>query len=34
MNNVRTIAGVQPKDGERPVEAVRIKSVTIQTKNQ
>jgi len=30
MNNVRTIAGVQPKDGERPVEAVRIKSITIQ----
>src|SRR5215470_2700180 len=30
MNNVRTIAGVQPKDGERPVEPVRIKSITIQ----
>ncbi len=29
MNNVRTIAGVQPKDGERPVEPVRIKSITI-----
>jgi len=32
MNNVRTISGVQPKEGERPVEAVRIKSVTIQPK--
>jgi peptidylprolyl isomerase len=30
MNNVRTISGVQPKEGERPVEAVRVKSVTIQ----
>jgi cyclophilin family peptidyl-prolyl cis-trans isomerase len=33
MNNVRTISGVQPKEGERPVEAVRIKTVTIQPKN-
>ena len=33
MNNVRTISGVSPKEGERPVEAVRIKSVTIQPKN-
>jgi peptidylprolyl isomerase len=33
MNNVRTISGVQPKEGERPVEAVRIKSVTILPKN-
>jgi cyclophilin family peptidyl-prolyl cis-trans isomerase len=33
MNNVRTISGVQPKEGERPVEAVRIKSITIQAKN-
>ena len=32
MSNVTTISGVQPKQGERPVEAVRIKSVTIQTK--
>ena len=32
MNNVRTISGVQPKDGERPVEPVRIKSITIQPK--
>jgi len=30
MGNVRTIAGVQPKDGERPVEPIRIKSITIQ----
>ena len=34
MNNVRTISGVQPKEGERPVEAVRIKKITIQPKNQ
>src|ERR1043165_9440231 len=27
MNNVRTIGGVQPKDGERPVEAIRIKHI-------
>ena len=33
MNNVRTISGVQPKEGERPVEAIKIKSVTIQPKN-
>ena len=33
MNNVRTISGVQPKEGERPVEPVRIKTVTIQPKN-
>jgi len=32
MGNVNTIAGVQPKQGERPIEAVRIKSVTIQPK--
>jgi peptidylprolyl isomerase len=32
MNNVRTISGVQPKEGERPVEAVRVKSVTIHPK--
>lgn len=30
MNNVRTISGVTPKIGERPVEAVRIKTVTIK----
>lgn len=32
LNNVRTIAGVQPKDGERPVEPVRIKTVRIETR--
>lgn len=32
MNNVRTIAGVKDKDGERPIEPIRIKSVTIQPK--
>ena len=30
MNNVRTISGVTPKTGERPVEAVRIKSITFR----
>lgn len=30
MNNVRTISGVQPKDGERPVEPIRIKTVRIE----
>jgi len=29
MNNARTISGVTPKEGERPVEPVRIKSVRI-----
>lgn len=29
MNNVRTIAGIQPKEGERPVDPVRIKTITI-----
>jgi cyclophilin family peptidyl-prolyl cis-trans isomerase len=33
MNNVRTISGVQPKNGERPVESVRIKKVTIEPRN-
>lgn len=32
MNNVRTISGVQPRDGERPVEAIRIKQISIQPK--
>ncbi|PYS99218.1 MAG: peptidylprolyl isomerase [Acidobacteria bacterium] len=32
MNNVRTISGVQPKDGERPVEPIRIKTVKIEAK--
>ena len=34
MNNVRTIAGVEPKDGERPVEPVRIKHVSIVPRDQ
>ncbi len=29
MNNVRTIAGVQPKEGERPVEPIKIKTIKI-----
>jgi len=33
MNNVRTISGVQPKQGERPVEPVRIKKITIEPRN-
>ena len=33
MNNVRTISGVSPKDGERPVEPVKIKSVTIKPRS-
>jgi len=32
MNNVRTISGVNPKQGERPLENVVVKSVTIQSK--
>ncbi|HET9131336.1 MAG TPA: peptidylprolyl isomerase [Terriglobia bacterium] len=32
LNNVRTISGVQPKDGERPVEPVRIKTIRIEPK--
>lgn len=32
MNNVRTISGVEPKEIERPIEAVRIKTITIQPK--
>lgn len=32
MSNVRTIAGVTPKQGERPMENVVVKSVTIQAK--
>ncbi len=30
MTNVRTISGVKPKEGERPIEPVRIKTVTLQ----
>jgi len=29
MNNVRTISGVEPKEGERPVEPIRIKHISI-----
>lgn len=29
MNNVRTIAGVQPKEGERPLEPIKIKTIKI-----
>lgn len=29
MNNVSTISGVQPREGERPVEPVKIKHVSI-----
>ncbi len=32
MNNVMTISGVQPKEGERPVEAIRVKHVSIVPK--
>jgi len=31
MNNVRTIAGA-PRDGEKPLDAIRIKTVSIQEK--
>lgn len=34
MNNVRTIAGVQPKEGERPVEPIRIKTITIVPRDE
>jgi peptidylprolyl isomerase len=34
MQNVRTIAGVQPKDGERPLEAIRIKHISIVPRDQ
>jgi cyclophilin family peptidyl-prolyl cis-trans isomerase len=30
MNNVRTISGVQPRDGERPVEPIKIKTIRIE----
>lgn len=32
LNNARTISGVNPKEKERPVENVTIKSITIQPK--
>lgn len=34
MGNVRTIAGVQPREGERPIEPVRIKAITIQPRTE
>ncbi len=34
MTNVRTIAGVQPKEGERPLEAVKIKHISIVPREQ
>lgn len=34
MNNVMTISGVQPKEGERPIEAVRIKHISIVPRDQ
>lgn len=33
MNNVRTISGVEPKEGERPIEAVRIKTIRFEPKS-
>ncbi|HKP68234.1 MAG TPA: peptidylprolyl isomerase [Pyrinomonadaceae bacterium] len=30
MNNVMTISGVEPKDNERPIEPVRIKTIRIE----
>ncbi|MDQ3321898.1 MAG: peptidylprolyl isomerase [Acidobacteriota bacterium] len=32
LNNARTISGVNPKQGERPIENVTIKSITIEPK--
>lgn len=34
MNNVFTISGVQPKEGERPVDAVRVKHISIVPRDQ
>lgn len=34
MNNVRTISAVQPKNGERPVEPIRIKHISIVPRDQ
>jgi peptidylprolyl isomerase len=33
MNHVRTIAGVTPKEGERPVEPIKIKTISIVPKS-
>jgi len=32
MNNVRTISSAQPKEGERPVDSIRIKTIRIEAK--
>jgi cyclophilin family peptidyl-prolyl cis-trans isomerase len=32
IGNVRTIAGVTPKEGERPIEPIRIKTIKIVPK--
>ena len=34
MNNVRTISGVQPKEGERPTEAIKIKHISIVPRDE
>lgn len=34
MNNVRTVAGVQPKEGERPVEPIKIKTIKIVPRDE
>ena len=34
MQNARIIAGVQPKDGERPLEPIRIKHISIVPREQ
>lgn len=34
MNNVMTISGVEPKQGERPIDAVKIKTITIRSKSK
>lgn len=34
MNNVRTISGIQPKEGERPIEPIRIKHISIVPRDQ
>jgi len=34
MNNVRTISGVTPKEGERPVEPIRIKTIKIVPRDE
>jgi cyclophilin family peptidyl-prolyl cis-trans isomerase len=32
MNNVMTISGVEPKERERPIEPIRIKTIRIEPK--